>query len=1042
MDFAARVARAQRKNTLFPLGFHATGMPIKACADKLAYEMTLFGELFSECPAPDANVDGQQEGPTAPPRPREDVTRFTNVKKGKAALKSAKAKHQFQVMLSLGIPREQIHKFADAGYWLQYFPQLWQQHLTEFGCGIDWRRSFITTHVNSYYDSFVQWQMRRLRDAGKIRFGKRYTVYSPKDAQPCLDHDRATGEGVLVQEYVALKCKVVRWSARASDVLSSCDSIPSDADVFMIAATLRPETMYGQTNLFVSPSLTYGIFRISAKEFYMTTDRAARNLAYQSVFPNWGVIPRVAGVSGSDLLGTLVRAPLSAKGDIYVIPMDSIKESKGTGIVASVPSDSPDDYITTVDLSKKATLHGVEPEWVCLDVLPIINTPEHGNMIAPALVEKLKINSPNDERRLLEAQEIAYKTGFYHGTMAYGPFAGKSVQEGKALVRQQLLDSGDAFTYCEPESPVTSRSGDECVAAFLDQWFLTYGVDEEWRNDTLEHLRGEDGLGFNCFGSVTKHSLEQSLAWMTEWCVTRQYGLGTQLPWDASQLVEGLSDSTIYMAYYTVAHFLHSDMYGKEAGTGNIRASQMTDNVWDYVFALSDDVGSSDIDKSTLDAMRREFTYWYPLDVRVSGKDLVNNHFVFFLYIHQAIWGKQAPQYLPKGIRLNGHLMLNGEKMSKNTGNFLSLDSTIHKFGADATRIALADGSDGIDDANFEETTANAAVLKLFELKRWAEAVICRPRLLGPEETFEQVRAAEKPDDADTIQRTGSMSFWDELFLNELNSLVRDTVRAYDATHYKAALKAGFYDLASARDTYRAWTAAASSSGMHQFCVRRYVGLQALMLAPIAPHWADYIWREVLGKPSTIQTAPFPSPAPPSRSLTLTWAYIKHTLSRLTAACAAQSKRRAKSRAKNDAHAGDATAEQTLILRVATAWPPWQTQYLALARRHFFSSDAGLDIKALTREIDKSELKRAMPFLQQVKKQLKGGAEPAEVFERQLGFDEVAVLNEMAPLMRRMVAGLKEVRIVKVAGADETSAEPGRPAMEFVGCELDGKQAG
>jgi len=100
-------------------------------------------------------------------------------------------------MLSLGIPREEIHKFADAKYWLDFFPPLWRQHLTDFGCGIDWRRSFITTDANGYYDSFVGWQMRRLRSLGKIRFGKRYTVYSPKDGQPCLDHDRASGEGVL-----------------------------------------------------------------------------------------------------------------------------------------------------------------------------------------------------------------------------------------------------------------------------------------------------------------------------------------------------------------------------------------------------------------------------------------------------------------------------------------------------------------------------------------------------------------------------------------------------------------------------------------------------------------------------------------------------------------------------------------------------------------------------------------------------------------------------------------------------------------------------
>lgn len=57
--------------------------------------------------------------------------------------------------------------------------------------------------------------------------------------------------------------------------------------------------------------------------------------------------------------------------------------------------------------------------------------------------------------------------------------------------------------------------------------------------------------------------------------------------------------------------------------------------------------------------------------------------------------------------------------MSKSTGNFLTLTSAVQNFGADATRITLADGGDGIDDANFEESTANATILKLF----WIETV-------------------------------------------------------------------------------------------------------------------------------------------------------------------------------------------------------------------------------------------------------------------------------------------------------------------------------
>lgn len=631
IEFAARVARSQGKRSLYPQGYHCTGMPIKACADKLVREIEMFGKDFSgytEDDAIDSVANGEPPAPTQA-QTKADVTKFGS-KRSKAVMKTGiKTKYQFQVMLSQGVPLEEIHLFADAQHWLHYFPQIWQKHLTEFGCAIDWRRSFVTTDANPYYDSFVRWQMRRLKELGKIQFGKRYTVYSPKDGQPCLDHDRQSGEGVLVQEYTALKCQVKKWSEKAEKDLA--DVLPKDAKVFMVPATLRPETMYGQNLLFVSPRITYGVYKISETEFYFVTPRAARNMAFQGIFPKWGEFVKVAELKGGDVIGSIVNAPISRQGEVYVVPMDTIKESKGTGVVTSVPSDSPDDYAMTVELAKKPDFYGIKREWVPAEPLPIIETPTYGDLTAPALVKKMKINSPKDAKALGEAKELAYKEGFYNGKMIYGEFKGKSVQEAKPLVRQALLDSGDAIVYCEPDGLVISRSGDECVAAHLDQWFLAYGeADPAWRQDVLDHVEDKDGQHFNSFTSETKHAIEQTLGWMNQWAVTRNYGLGTHLPWDQSQLVESLSDSTIYMSYYTIAHYLHSDLYGKTLGVGKIQPSQMSDDVWDYVFALRDEV-ESDIPKETLTAMRREFTYWYPLDVRCSGKDLINNHLIFFL---------------------------------------------------------------------------------------------------------------------------------------------------------------------------------------------------------------------------------------------------------------------------------------------------------------------------------------------------------------------------------------------------------------------------
>lgn len=112
--------------------------------------------------------------------------------------------------------------------------------MSNFGARVDWRRSFITTDANPYYDSFVRWQMNKLRALDKIKFGERYTVYSPKDGQPCMDHDRSEGEALGPQEYTGVKMEVVSWSEEAQKALGGK---LDGKKVCLVAATLRPETM-------------------------------------------------------------------------------------------------------------------------------------------------------------------------------------------------------------------------------------------------------------------------------------------------------------------------------------------------------------------------------------------------------------------------------------------------------------------------------------------------------------------------------------------------------------------------------------------------------------------------------------------------------------------------------------------------------------------------------------------------------------------------------------------------------------------------------
>ena len=157
--------------------------------------------------------------------------------------------------------------------------------------------------------------------------------------------------------------------------------------------------------------------------------------------------------------------------------------------------------------------------------------------------------------------------------------------------------------------------------------------------------------------------------------------------------------------------------------------------------------------------MKHEFSYFYPFDVRSSGKDLIPNHLTFCIYNHAALFGEDK---WPLAMRTNGHLMLNGQKMSKSKGNTLTMRESVEKFGADATRLSLADAGDGIEDANFDEKTANANILRLHTLIGW-----CEEMLVG--------------EGSEAKLRTGQKNFHDEVFELEVNNLIEITKGHYAA---------------------------------------------------------------------------------------------------------------------------------------------------------------------------------------------------------------------------------------------------------------------
>ena len=984
IEFAVSWQRLRGKNALFPLGFHLTGMPIKSSADKIAREIERFGKDF-KLPEEEELSEG--------------VGNLAIKQKSKIIAKTGDKKYQFQIMQSIGIPLEEIHKFADAKHWITYFPPKAIRDVKALGCKVDWRRSFVTTDANPYYDSFARWQFTRLHEMGRIKYGKRYTIWSPKDGQPCMDHDRQSGEGVGPQEYTGIKMKVLRWAPDVEKYVSATPYL-KNKNIFMLAATLRPETMYGQTNCYVGLDLEYIFHQVNETDVFVTTYRAARNMAFQDL----SIVPQkvnsLGSITGRELVGTLLKAPLSVyEQGVYVLPMENVLATKGTGVVTSVPSDSPVDYATLNDLQKKPDYYNIKPEWVQdYKPVPIISTPLYGNMAAKTLCEQYKIQSQKDHVQLAKAKDDAYKEGFYHGTMSIGEYKGKSVEEAKPLIREALIKSGEAVAYSEPEGLVMSRSADECVVSLCDQWYMTYG-ESVWRKQVTDLLQKME-----TYCEETRHQFERTLEWLNQWACARTYGLGSKVPFDENFLIESLSDSTIYMAYFTIAHFLHSSLDGSKPGLSKITKEEMDDAAWDYVL-LGKDLPAEHPAKDRLPKLRKSFQYWYPLDIRSSGKDLIQNHLTFFLYIHAALF----PDRFPKSVRCNGHLLLNSEKMSKSTGNFMTLQECVQKYGADATRVSLADAGDGLDDANLDETTANATILRLHTLYEWITDAI--KAINGDTSTEVMVRPSGTP-----------YALVDEIFKAEIDQLSKATEHSFDQMLYREGLKTGFYDFQAARDWYREVTLV---EGMHSDLVLAMIERQTLQLAPIAPHWAEKVWIEILGKPDSIMHAVWSKDSIPETidlSKLAAGQYIRNVIKSVREAETLKRKGKGK-KGKGAASEFDFKEPKLLKICVASKFPDWQDAIVPAAPAQNNAEDKSFYDPAIRADLSKKGLiknKKVMPFVQEVKKRV-ALLGPEVAFDRTLPFNELQVLNAIKDYAAKTLS-FETVDVIDLASFDLTAA--------------------
>ncbi|EFD93223.1 MAG: tRNA synthetase valyl/leucyl anticodon-binding [Candidatus Parvarchaeum acidophilus ARMAN-5] len=612
-----------------------------------------------------------------------------------------------EIMRKQGAKDDDIKRFAESPLELGlFFGNTYKNDFNLAGTSIDWRRNFILSYTKQY-SKFVEWQFRTLRKLGYITQGSHPVVWCPREDTSLSDHDRAEGEGEGPLEFTIIKFDI--------------------DGLILPAATLRPETIYGVSNIWINKDGEYKKIKFSGGEQWIVSKEFTEKVQYQSrkaeIIEDFDI---------SELIGKKATNPINGE-EIPVLDGEFVKTDINTGIVMSVPMHAPLDYYY---YNKK------KEEYKLKEARKVIDVNDRDTLVADAIKKY-----GSDEKGLEEATKYVYKTEFNYGVLnkENGALSGKPAKDAKEAAIE-LIKSKHAYDiFYETSAKIICRCGARGIIKLVEnQWFIRYS-DKELKEKTLDWIQK-----MNIKPEEAKAQIMNAVYNMEDKAATRHGGLGTPLPWDSSWLIEPLSDSTIYMAYYTFSHIIK-----------DMKEEDITDDMFDYVLLGKGDNHKFD---DRVESMKKEFEYWYPLDLRVTAKELITNHIAFFIMTHVAMFSKDK---WPRGVGINGWLTVNKQKMSKSKGNSMTIESIVKEYGADAARL-IASASNGMDDAEWDTNN------NINGFKQKIEFVLELTEII---ESFSDQRKLA-----------------DEFLLSKINRLIRNAEREYDYMKYKNSINYSFFE--------------------------------------------------------------------------------------------------------------------------------------------------------------------------------------------------------------------------------------------------------
>lgn len=806
---------------------------------------------------------------------------------------------------SLGIKKEDIGKKISVDEYnaacrkeVMKYTKEWTDLTNKMGYWVDLEHPYIT-YKNSYIES-LWWLLKQLY--GKNLLYKGYTIqpYSPAAGTGLSSHElnqpgcyRDVKDQTVTAQFAVKKDdnKIV------ADILSMVDA--GFEDLCIIAWTTTPWTLPSNTALCVGPKIDY----VAVESYNPYTGKPATyilakarlnayfaaegaELALDSYKHGDKVIPYkvIAEFTGADLVGMKyeqlfpwVKPVDKIDGKIVgndngfrVIPGDYVTTDDGTGIVHIAPTFGADDanvaraagIPSLFMINKKMetrpmvdfegryfNFEDLDDDFVKQFVNVDLYKEYAGAYVKNAYDPKYTVDGRYDEKAASKAEDLniyicirmkqdgtAFKMekhthNYPHcwrtdKPILYYPLDSWFIRS--TACRDRMVELNKTIKW-KPEHTGTGRFGKWLEN--LNDWNLSrsryWGTPLPiWRNaDTHEEI---------CIGSVEElyNEMEKAVA----------AGVMAENPWKKAGFVVGDYSDENYNKIDLHRPYVDDIVLVSESGKPMKRELDLIDVWFDSGAMPYAQLHYPFENKDLID--NRSF---YPADFIAEGQDQTRGWFFTLHAIATMVFDSVAY----KSVISNGLVLdKNGNKMSKRLGNAVDPFMAIEKYGTDPIRWYMISNSSPwdnlkFDEAGVEEVSGSKFFGKLHNTYSFFAlyANLCNFDFAAP-----QVPLAKRPE----IDR------WIISVLNSLVKEVTDDIEDYELT--KAARAISDFVVNNLSNWYVRLNRSRFWDGDLAANQTLYQSLKtvAMLMAPIAPFYADMLYRDLTGSETSVHLAAYP----------------------------------------------------------------------------------------------------------------------------------------------------------------------------------------